>query len=115
MHFRIGVNSGDVIEQPDGTIYGDGVNIAARMESLAEPGGICISGKVFDEIETRLPLGYTYGGEQSIKNIRQPVRAYHVEREAAATSHGTRAHPSPQTRRRPLGHRRSCGGCSRDQ
>jgi adenylate cyclase len=77
MQFRIGVNLGDVIE--DGIrIYGDGVNIAARLESLANPGGICISKTAFDQIETKLPFGYEYLGEQTVKNIIKPVEAYKV-------------------------------------
>src|SRR4030065_1462997 len=59
MEFRIGINLGDVIEEED-SIYGDGVNIAARLEALADPGGICISETAFDQIETKLPLGYEY-------------------------------------------------------
>lgn len=68
MQFRIGINLGDIIEEGE-RIYGDGVNIAARLESLADPGGICISKTAFDHIETKLPLGYEYIGEQSVKNI----------------------------------------------
>jgi len=75
MEFRIGVNLGDVIHEEE-RIYGDGVNVAARVESLAEAGGICVSGTVFDQIETKLPLGYEYLGEQSVKNISKPVRVY---------------------------------------
>ena len=63
MQFRIGINLGDIIEEGE-RIYGDGVNIAARLESLADPGGICISKTAFDHIETKLPLGYEYIGEQ---------------------------------------------------
>jgi adenylate cyclase len=77
MQFRIGVNLGDVIEE-GGRIYGDGVNIAARLESLADPGGICVSKTAFDQIETKLPFGYEYLGEQSVKNIARPVGAYRV-------------------------------------
>jgi adenylate cyclase len=77
MQFRIGINVGDVIEG-EGRIYGDGVNIAARLESLAEPGGICVSKTVFDHIETKLALGYKYLGEQTVKNIVKPVPAYKV-------------------------------------
>jgi adenylate cyclase len=77
MHFRIGINLGDVIDEDD-RIYGDGVNIAARLESLADPGGICVSKTAFDQIETKLPLGYEYLGEQSVKNIPKPVGAYRV-------------------------------------
>ena len=77
MQFRIGINLGDVIEEED-RLYGDGVNIAARLESLAEPGGICVSKTAFDHIETKLPLGYEYLGEQTVKNIAKPVCAYKV-------------------------------------
>ncbi len=77
MAFRIGVNLGDVIEKED-TIYGDGVNIAARLESLAEGGGICISGTAFDQVGKKLPLGYEFLGEQTVKNIENPIRVYKV-------------------------------------
>src|SRR5208283_3314127 len=84
MLFRIGINLGDVIEEED-RIYGDGVNIAARLESLAEPGGICVSKAAFEQIETKLPLGYEYLGEQSVKNIAKPVPAYKVLMEPRVT------------------------------
>src|SRR5512139_1134135 len=84
MEFRIGVNLGDVIEE-EGRIYGDGVNIAARLESLADPGGICISKTAFDQIETKLPLGYEYLGYQTVKNIDKPVGAYKVLMEPRVT------------------------------
>jgi adenylate cyclase len=77
MEFRIGVNLGDLIHEEE-RIYGDGVNVAARVESLAEAGGICVSGTVFDHIENKLPLGYEYLGERSVKNITKPVRVYKV-------------------------------------
>jgi adenylate cyclase len=77
MEFRIGVNLGDVIEE-EGRIYGDGVNIAARLEALADPGGVCISKTAFDHIESKLPLGYQFLGEQTVKNIAKPVGAYKV-------------------------------------
>jgi adenylate cyclase len=77
MQFRIGINLGDVIEEGE-KIYGDGVNIAARLEALADPGGICISKTAFDQIETKLPLGYEYLGDQTVKNIAKPVGAYKV-------------------------------------
>jgi len=85
MQFRIGINLGDVIEQGE-RIYGDGVNIAARLESLAEPGGVCISKTAFDHIETKLPLGYEYLGEQPVKNIAKPVGAYRVLMEPRVTA-----------------------------
>jgi adenylate cyclase len=84
MEFRIGVNLGDVIEEGE-RIYGDGVNIAARLEALADPGGICISKTAFDQIETKLPLGYEYLGEQEVKNIPKPVAAYRVLLEPRVT------------------------------
>jgi formylglycine-generating enzyme required for sulfatase activity/class 3 adenylate cyclase len=77
MEFRIGVNVGDVVEEKD-RIYGDGVNIAARVEGLAEAGGICISGRVYDHVENKLDLEYAYLGEQKLKNITRPVRVYRV-------------------------------------
>ena len=83
MEFRIGVNLGDVVEDGE-RIYGDGVNIAARVESLAEGGGICISGTAFDQIGKKLALGYQYLGEQTVKNIEKPVRIYRVLMEPEA-------------------------------
>ena len=77
MIFRIGVNLGDVIQEGD-RIYGDGVNIAARIESLADGGGICISGTAYDQIENKLALGYNFMGEHPVKNIAKPVRVYKV-------------------------------------
>ena len=83
MEFRIGVNLGDVIEEGD-RIYGDGVNIAARIESLAEPGGICISGSAYEHIENKLPLRYNYLGEHKVKNIPKPIRVYKAQMEFEA-------------------------------
>jgi TolB-like protein/class 3 adenylate cyclase/Tfp pilus assembly protein PilF len=77
MEFRIGINLGDVVEE-QGRIYGDGVNIAARLQSLAEGGGICISGTVYDQVKSKLGLEYEHLGEQTVKNIAEPVRAYRV-------------------------------------
>jgi len=83
MEFRIGVNLGDVIEDGE-QILGDGVNIAARLESLSEAGGICISGTAYDQVENKLSLGYEYLGEQAVKNIAKPVRVYRVLLEPGA-------------------------------
>jgi adenylate cyclase len=77
MQFRIGINLGDIIEE-DNRIYGDGVNIVARIENLAEAGGIAISGTVYDQIKNKLGLEYGFLGEQSVKNIPDPVRVYRV-------------------------------------
>ena len=86
MQFRIGVNVGDVVEEED-RIYGDGVNIAARVEGLAEAGGICISGRVYDQVENKLDLGYDFLGEQEVKNIAKPVRVYRVLSYPGAAAH----------------------------
>ena len=94
MVFRMGVNLGDVVAQ-GGDIYGDGVNIAARLEGLADPGGICIARKVQQEVAGKLDVGYEFMGEKQVKNIAPPVPAYRVLldpalagvlREAAATA-----------------------------
>jgi TolB-like protein/class 3 adenylate cyclase len=77
MEFRIGVNLGDVVEEAD-RIYGDGVNIAARIEGLAEPGGICVSRTTYDHVKNKLEVGYEYLGEHSVKNIAEPVRVYRL-------------------------------------
>ena len=84
MHFRIGINLGDVIQEEE-RIYGDGVNIAARLEGLSEPGGICISKTAFDHIESKLPYGYEFLGDQTVKNIARPVAAYRVLMEPRVT------------------------------
>jgi TolB-like protein/Tfp pilus assembly protein PilF len=78
MVFRIGINLGDVVEE-EGRIYGDGVNIAARVEGLAEGGSICISGTVYDQVKNKLGLEYENLGEQTVKNIPEPVRVYRVK------------------------------------
>jgi adenylate cyclase len=83
MEFRIGINLGDVIEE-GGRIYGDGVNIAARVEGLAESGGICISESAYQQIENKLPLRYDYLGEHEVKNIVRPVRVYRAQIESEA-------------------------------
>ena len=83
MKFRIGVNVGDVVEEED-RIYGDGVNIAARVEGMAEAGGICITGRAYDQIKNKLKLGYEFLGEHNVKNIAEPVRVYKVLMESEA-------------------------------
>ena len=84
MEFRIGVNLGDVIEDGE-QILGDGVNIAARLESLSDVGGICISGTAFDQVKNKLNLGYNYLGKQAVKNIAEPIRVYRVLMEPERT------------------------------
>ena len=92
MLFRIGINLGDVIEEGD-RIYGDGVNIAARLEALADAGGICVSKTAFDQIESKLPLGYKFIGEQTVKNIAKPVGAYKVLMETRVIDESEEAKP----------------------
>jgi len=83
MLFRIGINLGDIVEE-DERIYGDGVNIAARLEGLAEAGGICISRTTYDQVKKKLELGYEYLGEHNVKNIAEPVHAYKILMEPEA-------------------------------
>jgi class 3 adenylate cyclase len=102
--FRIGVNLGDVIvEEHD--IFGEGVNVAARLEGLAEPGGICISRTVRDQIRDKLPYLFEDMGEQSVKNIARPVRVYSMRREAVA------AQPASSAPSRTQFHRHSRHVC----
>ncbi len=89
MHFRIGLNLGDVIEKQDGTIYGDGVNIAARMEALADTGGICVSNSIQDAVRGKLDFGFEFLGERSVKNIDEPVRVYRVTAQLVDAKDGT--------------------------
>ena len=84
MRFRIGVHLGDVIEKADGTIYGDGVNIAARLEGLAEPGGITVSDSIRTAVKGKVATSFEDQGEQKVKNIAEPVRAYRARAEGAA-------------------------------
>jgi len=86
MDFRIGVNRGDVIVK-DGVIYGDGVNIAARVESLAEGGGICISGSAYAQVRNKLKLEYEFLGKKEVKNIEEPVPVYRVLSVPGAAAH----------------------------
>jgi class 3 adenylate cyclase len=99
MHFRVGVNLGDVVVK-DNDLLGDGVNVAARLETLAEPGGICISSSVYDQITGKLDLGFKDIGEQALKNISRPIHVYRVsgtgvpQRSAALSPRGRRGRKS---------------------
>src|SRR5512136_2472080 len=97
---RIGIKLGDVIEEGE-QIYGDGVNIAARLEGLAEAGGICISGSAFEQIENKLPLRYDFLGEHEVKNIAKPVRVYRARIEAEAASSKLSKEKKPFGKRLP--------------
>src|SRR5208282_3423980 len=93
IRFRIGINVGDVIvEEHD--IFGDGVNVAARLEALAEPGGICVSRIVRDQIRDKLPYPFEDRGEQSVKNIARPVRVYALCPEALADLPASKVTPA---------------------
>ena len=93
IRFRIGINLGDVIVESD-DIFGDGVNVAARLEALAEPGGICISRTVRDQIRDKLTYPFEDLGEQSVKNIARPVRVYALRPEAVAALPASSVPPS---------------------
>jgi class 3 adenylate cyclase len=99
---RIGINLGDVIAEGD-DIFGDGVNVAARLEALAESGGICVSGVVRDQIRGKLPYPLEDRGEQNVKNIEQPVRVFALRPEAIAELPATSV-PLMAPRRRAIGH-----------
>ena len=103
LRYRIGINLGDVMVR--GTdLLGDGVNVAARLEGLAEPGGICVSGTVWDHINGKLSIGYVDIGEQSVKNIPRPVRAYHLRVDGTVGEVGEAA-PKPPQRGAPAARR----------
>jgi adenylate cyclase len=82
IEFRMGINVGDIMLD-EGDIFGDGVNVAARLESLAEPGGICVSGRVQEDVQDKLDIAFEDIGEQQLKNIARPVRVYRVRLTAA--------------------------------
>ena len=98
--FRVGINLGDVIAEPD-DIYGDGVNVAARLEALAEPGGICVSRVVRDQIRDKLPYPFEDKGEQSVKNIARSVRVFALRPETIAELPAASTPVIPQRRRAP--------------
>ena len=92
IRFRIGINLGDIIHEDDGDLYGDGVNVAARLESLAAPGGVVVSGTAFDHLQGKLDLPLEFMGDQQVKNIDRPVRAYSVRLDGTPTPPAA-AHP----------------------
>ena len=85
MLFRIGINLGDILIEGD-DILGDGVNVAARLEGIAEPGGICLSGAAYDQVREKVAVKFADLGEQSLKNIARPVRAYSVIRDGSGAN-----------------------------
>src|SRR6201987_5751543 len=97
IEFRVGIHLGDVVEESDGDLMGDGVNVAARLEGICEPGGICLSEDAYRQVKSRLELQVADLGPQSLKNIAEPVRAYLLRQGAPATQ------KPPQPATRPLG------------
>jgi adenylate cyclase len=97
MAFRIGINLGDVMLD-GGDLYGEGVNVAARLEALAEPGGICISRSVYDQVRNKLTVGFDYLGDQPVKNVSEPVPVFavRVDGSAGARRGGRAKGPRPQ-------------------
>jgi adenylate cyclase len=94
VRLRIGINLGDVVSLPDGDLYGDGVNVAARLEPLAAPGGIAISAKVHDELQGKLTFAWKDRGEQTLKNVTRPVRVYSIGDDTAPAAPIVSARPS---------------------
>src|SRR6266403_1292037 len=96
IRFRIGINLGDVMFD-EGDMFGDGVNVAARLQELAAPGEICVSASMREQVGEKLPIGFADLGEHGVKNIARPVRVYRVEKSAEA-----RASPADDPKRMPL-------------
>jgi adenylate cyclase len=102
LQFRIGVNIGDVIVEGD-NLYGDGVNVAARLESVARPGAVCVSAKVFDEVRRKLSnLRFVNGGTQKLKNIDDPVAIYHVGQAGGGAPAVAASHAVPTVEQKPV-------------
>src|ERR1700760_646047 len=95
MNFRIGITIGDVVER-DGDLLGDGVNIAARLEGLADPGGVCVSHAVYEQVANKLSVRFADAGEQRVKNIPTPIRAYMVAPPRGEAMVQTAAAPGPR-------------------
>ena len=101
---RMGINLGDIIVEPDGDIYGDGVNVAARLEQLASPGGLCISGSVYEHAEGKVSVLFESRGEQQVKNIARPVRVYVLAGAPRASTSRSRFRSPTTLNRRPALH-----------
>ena len=96
--FESGINFGDIIIDADGDVFGDGVNVAARLEQIASPGGICLSGKVHEEVRDKLPLPFEYWGEQQLKNIPRPVIVYTLFEKPKGLPAGSTLQPAMPTK-----------------
>ena len=109
IQFRVGINVGDIISD-DNDIYGDGVNVAARLEALAEPGGICVSRNVHDQVRDKLGFSFEDLGEQAVKNIARPIGVHRIDltdNAGATVVKSMAAAPKPSLRA-PIGHRSPC-------
>jgi adenylate cyclase len=95
IEFRVGIHLGDVVEESDGDLMGDGVNIAARLEGVAEPGGICLSSAAYEQVRDKVKDGFVDLGEKELKNIARPVRAYALRSEAVADLPAPSVLPAP--------------------
>lgn len=102
MEYRIGINIGDVMEEDD-DLYGEGVNVAARLQELSQAGGICISSSVFEQVHNKLSVGFESIGEQHVKNISQPVSVYRIDLEPVVESAPSQTEVHDQDRRSPKG------------
>src|SRR5271157_5801556 len=98
IEFRVGIHLGDVVEEADGDLMGDGVNIAARLEGICEPGGICLSAAAYEQVRDKLHVSFVDLGEQNLKNIARPVRAYALKVGAAASGVPTAVGAKPHAR-----------------
>src|SRR5271170_603176 len=94
IEFRVGIHLGDIVEEADGDLMGDGVNIAARLEGLAEPGGICLASAAYEQVRDRVKEEFVDLGEKQLKNIARPVRVYAIEPGSRASDPAPHAPPS---------------------
>src|SRR6202521_1657852 len=102
IEFRVGMHLGDVVEESDGDLMGDGINIAARLEGIAKPGTICLSEDAYRQVKARLDLGVTDLGQTQLKNIAEPVRAYSLQVDVAAAPKPTSEAKPPQPKRHSM-------------
>ena len=99
---RIGINLGDVVVEENGDLYGDGVNVAVRLEGIADAGGVCVSGKVFDELQGKIELAFEDSGEKRLKNISRPVRVFAHSRRTGCCPRQTRLPVPPKSFRQAI-------------
>ena len=108
IEFRVGIHVGDVVEESDGDLMGDGVNIAARLEGIAKPGAICLSEDAYRQVKGRLDLAVTDLGPTQLKNIAEPIRVYSLQVGVPAPARPASTPPRPRNRGRPVSRSSSC-------